>query len=37
MDEIRVFYDVVGESVEVLAIVENAEASSWLEKSGSPE
>jgi hypothetical protein len=29
-------YDVVGESVEVLAIVEK-EASSWLEKFGSPE
>ena len=37
VDEIRVFYDVVGESVEVLAIVEKAEASSWLEKFGSPE
>jgi hypothetical protein len=37
MDEIRVFYDVVGESVEVLAIVEKTEASSWLEKFGSPE
>ena len=37
VDEIRVFYDVVGESVEVLAIVEKAEASSWLETFGSPE
>jgi len=37
IDEIRVFYDVVGESVEVLAIVEKAKASSWLEKFGSPE
>src|SRR5437879_10654395 len=37
VDEIRVFYDVVGESVEVLAIVEKAETSQWLEKFGNPE
>jgi mRNA interferase RelE/StbE len=37
VDEILVFYDVVGESVEVLAIVEKAEASSWLAKFGNPE
>jgi mRNA-degrading endonuclease RelE of RelBE toxin-antitoxin system len=37
VDDIRVFYDVVGESVEVLAIVEKAKASAWLEKFGSPE
>ncbi len=37
VDEIRVFYDVAGGIVEVLAIVEKAEASSWLAKFGSPE
>lgn len=36
-NEIRVFYDVVDETVEVLAIVEKPEASSWLAKFGSPE
>jgi len=30
VDEIRVFYDVSGESVEVLAIVPKSEASKWL-------
>lgn len=37
VDEIRVFYDIEGEIVEVLAIVEKAEASSWLARFGSPE
>lgn len=37
VDEIRIFYDVAGEVVEVLAIVEKAEASSWLAKFGSSE
>jgi mRNA-degrading endonuclease RelE of RelBE toxin-antitoxin system len=37
VDEIRVFYDVAGEMVEVLAIVEKGEASSWLAKFGSAE
>ena len=36
VDEIRVFYD-VAHVVEVLAIVEKGEASSWLAKFGSPE
>ena len=37
VNEIRVFYDVVGKSVEVLAIVEKPETSSWLAKFGNPE
>lgn len=32
VDEIRVFYDVVGTGVEVLAIVAKSEAEQWLEK-----
>src|SRR5712692_9680757 len=35
--EIRVFYDVSAESVEVLAIVPKSEAAIWLEQFGSPE
>jgi mRNA interferase RelE/StbE len=35
--EIRVFYDVTPELVEVLAVVEKAEAASWLAKFGSLE
>ena len=35
--EIRVFYDVNGDSVEVLAIVAKAEAESWLPRFGNPE
>lgn len=35
--EIRVFYDVSAESVEVLAIVPKSEATIWLEQFGSPE
>lgn len=34
IDEIRVFYDVVGTDVEVLAIVAKSEAEQWLEKFG---
>jgi mRNA interferase RelE/StbE len=37
VDEIRVFYDVAGAVVEVLAIAEKAEALSWLAKFGSLE
>lgn len=37
VDEIRVFYDVEGETVEILAIVDKAQASSWLAKFGSVE
>jgi mRNA-degrading endonuclease RelE of RelBE toxin-antitoxin system len=35
--EIRVFYDVSAESVEVLAIVQKSEAAKWLEQFGNPE
>ena len=32
--EVRVFYDVVGRVVQILAIVEKAEASAWLKRIG---
>jgi mRNA interferase RelE/StbE len=35
--EVRVFYDVTGTSVEVLAIVAKSEAESWLAQFASPE
>ena len=35
--EVRVFYDVSGETVEVLAIVPKSEAAIWLEQFGKPE
>jgi mRNA interferase RelE/StbE len=35
--EIRVFYDVSAEAVEVLAIVPKSEAAKWLEQFGKPE
>src|SRR5262245_13840853 len=35
--EVRVFYDVSGECVEVLAIVPKSEATKWLEQFGTPE
>ena len=34
--EIRIFYDVSAESVEVLAIVPKSEAAKWLEQFGKP-
>jgi mRNA-degrading endonuclease RelE of RelBE toxin-antitoxin system len=37
IDEVRVFYDVVGGTVEVLAIVAKSEAESWLAQFGRPE
>ena len=37
LDEVRVFYDVSGTTVEVLAIVPKLEAESWLAQFGSPE
>ena len=37
VEEVRVFYDVVGSTVEVLAIVPKPEAESWLSQFGSPE
>jgi mRNA interferase RelE/StbE len=36
VDEIRVFYDVSGPTVEVLAIVNKEEAEPWLARFGSP-
>ena len=35
--EVRIFYDVSAESVEVLAIVPKSEATIWLEQFGKPE
>ena len=35
--EIRIFYDVSGSTVEILAIVAKSEAQSWLEQFGSHE
>jgi mRNA-degrading endonuclease RelE of RelBE toxin-antitoxin system len=34
IDEIRVFYDVEGSRVEILAIISKARAAEWLEKAG---
>src|SRR5213593_1771334 len=36
VEEVRVFYDVSGSTVEVLAIVPKSEAESWLAQLGSP-
>ena len=36
VEEVRVFYDVSGSTVEVLAIVLKSEAGSWLARLGSP-
>jgi mRNA-degrading endonuclease RelE of RelBE toxin-antitoxin system len=35
--EVRVFYDVTDEAVEILAIVTKAEAASWLAEHGTPD
>jgi mRNA-degrading endonuclease RelE of RelBE toxin-antitoxin system len=37
VDEVRIFYDVAGGTVEVLAIVPKSEAESWLAQFGSPQ
>jgi mRNA-degrading endonuclease RelE of RelBE toxin-antitoxin system len=37
VDDTRVFYDVSGTTVEILAIVSKSEAESWLAQFGSPE
>jgi mRNA interferase RelE/StbE len=37
VDEVRVFYDVSGTTVEILAIVAKSEAESWLAKFADPE
>jgi len=34
VDEIRVFYDVVGQTVQILAIISKARAAAWLEELG---
>ena len=34
VDEIRVFYDVTDDAVEILAIVPKSEAAAWLERYG---
>jgi hypothetical protein len=36
MDDIRVFYDVTDQAVEILAIVFKAEAEAWLAQEGVP-
>jgi mRNA interferase RelE/StbE len=36
IDEVRVFYDITGNTVEVLAIVAKSEAESWLAQFGNP-
>ena len=36
VDDIRVFYDVTEQAVEILAIVPKAEAAAWLERYGKP-
>ena len=37
VDEIRVFYDVKEATVEVLAIIQKADAQKWLDKEGTPD
>jgi len=37
VEEVRVFYDIAGSTVEVLAVVARSEADIWLAQFGSPE
>ena len=37
VDELRVFYDVAGEEVQVLAIVAKSDADAWLAETGQPD
>ena len=37
VEDIRVFYDVTDEAVEVLAMVPKSEATAWLDRHGEPE
>lgn len=37
IDDVRVFYDLTDEAVEVLAIVPKSEAAAWLERHAQPE
>lgn len=34
VDDIRVFYDITGQAIEILAIISKAEAEAWLAKEG---
>lgn len=36
-DEVRVFYDVADDTVEILAIIPKSEAEQWLQKYGEPD
>jgi mRNA interferase RelE/StbE len=36
VDEVRVFYDVEEDSVQVLAIISKAQADAWLKSEGTP-
>lgn len=36
VDEVRVFYDVTGDTIEILAIVAKSEAEAWLARFGNP-
>ena len=36
VDDVRVFYDIAGATVEILAIVAKSEAESWLAQFGDP-
>ena len=37
VDEVRIFYDVAGDIVEILAIVPKSKAEAWLRKAGESE
>jgi mRNA-degrading endonuclease RelE of RelBE toxin-antitoxin system len=37
VNEFRVFYDIIDQEVQILAIVSKEEAEAWLEASGTPE
>lgn len=37
VDELRVFYDIVGQEVQILAIVSKVEAQAWLDAHGAPD
>lgn len=37
VEDVRIFYDVIGKTVEILAIVEKSQAASWLDSIGEAE
>ena len=37
IEELRVFYDVIGQEVQVLTLITKAEAQAWLDEHGTPE